>query len=171
MSVVFPTNISQGHEVELLWPFTWLVLHPNQQQSYGYVLGLTFFHRCWLTILWANFAKRQIKTTWFSSTKFFYRVQGCFHACDQFFFKYKILAQGPSGPDLAPRTRKVPARRSPELSEPMLFETWNHLEPLETPWSLIWGLLATLVNFCQFGDFLSFWPTSLIMVQLHSIAF
>ena len=28
MSVVFPTNISQGHEVELLWPFTWLVLHP-----------------------------------------------------------------------------------------------------------------------------------------------
>ena len=35
----------------------------------------------------------------------------------------------------------------------MLFETWNHLEPLETPWSIIWGLLATLVTFCQFDDF------------------
>ena len=78
------------------------------------------------------------------------------------FSYYILLAQGPSGPDLAPRTRKVPARRSPESSEPMLFETWNHLEPLETPWSLIWGLFATLAffailaTFCQFGDFGNF---------------
>ena len=48
-----------------------------------------------------------------------------------------LLAQGPSGPDLAPQTRKVPARRSPESSELMQFETWGHLEPLETPWSVI----------------------------------
>ena len=41
-----------------------------------------------------------------------------------------LLAQGPSGPDLAPRTRKVPARRSPESSELMQFENWNHQEPL-----------------------------------------
>ena len=51
--------------------------------------------------------------------------------------KYYILAQGPSGPDLAPRTRKVPARKSPDSSEPILFDTWNHLEHLETTWSLI----------------------------------
>ena len=70
---------------------------------------------------------------------------------------YILLAQGPSGPDLAPRMRKVPARKSPDSSEPILFDTWNHLEPLETTWSLIWGVLSTLVNFCQFGDFLSFW--------------
>ena len=35
----------------------------------------------------------------------------------------------------------------------MQFETWNHLEPLETPWSIIRGLLATLVTFCHFDDF------------------
>ena len=38
-----------------------------------------------------------------------------------------LLVQGPSGPDLVPRARKVPARRSPESSVPMRFETWNHL--------------------------------------------
>ena len=74
-----------------------------------------------------------------------------------YFYVFVLLAQGPSGPDLAPRTRKVPARRSPESSEPMLFETRNHLKPLETPWSLIWGLLATLATFSHFGDFLPLW--------------
>ena len=77
-------------------------------------------------------------------------------------YYYIPIAQGPSGPDLAPRTHKVPVRRSPESSVPMLFETWNHLKPLETTCSLIWGLLATLAffailaTFCQFGDFGNF---------------